>query len=407
MLPFFRTSKFLQYNMINLRNSRHRYIVDLVDTQDLLVKMGAKETDTNSAAPEREYNQGAGVHLAGDGAGGWMIDVAEAQDNTELSVPKLDFLARDATLPVVPQQRKVTGYIIRRYNPHVEAKKRALPHILQTLEMQKSTVVKLQDDTSVLKPFMKEFSCSVKHSLMAWMAQFDSSKFRSFPKDIFQTWWCLSTGQQPPQVADAFNTGKVRCRGCKGFIDYFGHHQQCCAAFSAGTWTQVHNDLQYTWMELASLANVQSTANAADLPRPDDSNRHADIFFAMTAQGSRHGRAVVGDVRVVHPWKGNPADVTQMGQQNKNALRDAVQEKNVKHKAYLEDKGYTFLPLAATTHGALNDEAIRLIMLFAHHKLTRTSPRECLSASRRRASTQRLSWGTGPASSTGTRPGFP
>ena len=94
-------------------------------------------------------------------------------------------------------------------------------------------------------------------------------------------------------------------------------------------------------MELASLANVQSAANAADLQRPDDSNRHTDIFFAMTARGSRHGRAVVGDVRVVHLWKGNPADVTQMGQPNKNALRNAVREKNIKHTAYLEDKGYT------------------------------------------------------------------
>ena len=49
----------------------------------------------------------------------------------------------------------------------------------------------------------------------------------------------------------------------------------------------------------------------------------------------------MGEVRLVHQWKGNPADVTQMGMANKGALRDAVRQKNVKHKAYLEEKGYT------------------------------------------------------------------
>ena len=69
-MPHIGANKFLQYDMTNLRNSRHRDIVDFVDTHDMLVRMGAKETDPLSAAPAREYNQGAGVHMADDGAGG-------------------------------------------------------------------------------------------------------------------------------------------------------------------------------------------------------------------------------------------------------------------------------------------------------------------------------------------------
>mmetsp|Transcript_31010 Transcript_31010/g.64361 ORF Transcript_31010/g.64361 Transcript_31010/m.64361 type:complete len:319 (-) Transcript_31010:488-1444(-) len=292
-MPHLTTSPFVKYDMTNLCNTTHSSIVDFVGAHDQLVGLGVKEMDTDSARARQEVNQGAGVHMVQDDDRDWMIDVAEAQDNRELNVSKLELLAKDIEEPEVPQQRKATGYIIRQFTKHVIVKERALQHIKHVLESQKCSVVKLHDKTSSLKAYMKEFPGSVKHSPTAWLAQFDSGKFRTFSKDLWQTWFCLATGQQPPQVADAWSKGKLRCKGCKGFIDWYGHHQQCCQGYSAGTWTEVHTDLQYTWTELSALANIQSSSNPADLPRPDNSNRHADIFFAHSTRGARHGRAIV------------------------------------------------------------------------------------------------------------------
>ena len=95
----------------------------------------------------------------------------------------------------------------------------------------------------------------VVHSPNTWVSVLDSGKkHNNFTHAEWKVWFCQSTGVDNPQVTECRKKGKDQCGGCRKTVDSGGHHLQCCNTQHKGTWQEVHDELQETWVGLACEA---------------------------------------------------------------------------------------------------------------------------------------------------------
>mmetsp|Transcript_29664 Transcript_29664/g.60924 ORF Transcript_29664/g.60924 Transcript_29664/m.60924 type:complete len:698 (+) Transcript_29664:441-2534(+) len=348
-------SGMMRFDVTDLENATHAPVKEMVSVHNILVGMGAEQIDPINLPSDDESTD-------------------EATEDQNLKIPRLAdlYMSDHDSAPKLPKQRRVTAFMMRRFKRHHDWKAAASKHSLEVMEEQKMQQISLhtqptdhQDNSQVnrMNKLLKNRNPGkdVIHCPTAWIGVLDGGKENNdFEQDEWRVWYCQSTGVDNPQVSEFRRRGTANCEGCGKEIDKNAHHLQCCVKQHKGTWQEVHDHLQATWVKIAGLAGFGATANPKNLPRPrdDQSDKHADIYFKYNASDCR---AIVGDVTITHPFTGAGRDDSLWGDQVGGRLEKVSEAKDKLYFGFHRDMGYTFLPLAATTYGKLDPHSIRLI----------------------------------------------
>ena len=172
---------------------------------------------------------------------------------------------------------------------------------------------------------------------------------------------CQSTGANNPQVSENIRKDKKECRGCGQMLDRKGHHLQCCNAQHRGTWQDVHEELNDTWIGLAKAAGLKNTKKRANyLPRPDDdkSDMHADVYFDFH---NANVIAIICYCTIGHPFMGAGRDEAQWGKKVPKKLETMSSAKDKMYFEFHRDQGSLFLPLAVMTFGEMELHLMHLL----------------------------------------------
>ena len=265
----------------------------------------------------------------------------------------------------VPPQKTTSAFLFQHDQRMTAALQAALekPAIKPLLTALRATEINIVEQDSPLAPDLNGIAgpaAQLKHSPLSFLSQFDFGFHTSFPRDLWQIFFCTATGHPNPGCVTAQRIDR-KCK-CGKRLDLDGHHLQTCTQHQAGTWTKVHDNIQRVWCDNADLANINAISDPKTLPRPNDSDRHADIEF-QTRTKTR--RAIVGDVSLVHPFIGDADDRTTWGTYKPKAMQQRSDDKNAKYLRFHNALNYMFLPLVCTTLGAISDDALRLLFYLA------------------------------------------
>eukprot|EP00961_Rhodomonas_salina_P277161 3745520-Rhodomonas_salina.3 len=273
----------------------------------------------------------------------------------------------------VPQQRTTSAFLFQHDNRMIAALQSALSNqaVSPIMQAQKGTVIDIVEQDSPLAANLRYITgtgpaVQLKYSPLCFLSQFDYSFHTAFPRDLWQIFFCSATGAPHPECIVAQLIDR-KCM-CWKHLDTDQHHLQTCNQHQAGTWTKVHDQIQNVWSDCADLAHINATSNPSKLPRPDDSDRHADIEIQKRTKTKQ---AIVGDSSLTHPFISDADDRTTWGKPKANALQDLTDEKNAKYLQWHSNLNYMFLPLVCTTFRAISSDALQLLFYLADQAATK------------------------------------